>query len=338
MWTEEKLDAMMASPSSHLIDDIAKIEGDIIILGAGGKMGPTLCYLAKNACEAAGVPKRIIAVSRFSDPISRDLLDRNGIETISCDMLEKGAIDSLPDAPNIIYMAGRKFGTKNEEYLTWATNARLSADVSERYKNSRITVFSSGNIYPFVNVNQGGCTEDTPVIPVGEYAMSCLARERMFEYASNVHNTPIFIYRLNYAIDLRYGVLHDLATSIMKNEAIPLNTPVFNCIWQKDANEIAIRSLLHCQAPHKTVNVTGPETVSVRYAAEELARALSKDVSFSGSEQENALLSNSDECISLFGYPTVGIKDMIRMQAEWILDGGRALGKPTHFEERKGDF
>ena len=338
MWTEEKLDALLATPSSRLIEDMAKIEGDIIILGAGGKMGPTLCYLAKNACEAAGVSKRIIAVSRYQDPIARALIERNGVEAISCDMLEDGAMASLPDAPNVIYMAGRKFGTKNEEYLTWAMNSRLSSAVSERYKNSRIVAFSSGNIYPFVKVNQGGCTEDTPVAPVGEYAMSCLARERMFEYASRVHSTPVFMYRLNYAIDLRYGVLHDLASRIMKDEAIPLDTPVFNCIWQKDANEIAIRGLLHCESPPKIVNITGPETVSVRYAAEELGRALSKNAIFSGSEQENALLSNSDKCISLFGYPTVGIKDMIRMQAEWILDGGRALNKPTHFEERRGDF
>jgi len=338
MWTEEKLDALLASPSPYLIEDIAKIKGDIIILGAGGKMGPTLCYLAKNACEAAGVNKRIIAVSRYSDPIARDLIERNGIETISCDMLADGAMESLPDVPNVIYMAGRKFGTKNEEYLTWAMNARLSSLVAERYKNSRISVFSSGNIYPFVSLKQGGCTEETPVSPVGEYAMSCLARERMFEYAARVHNTPVFMYRLNYAIDLRYGVLHDLASKIMKGEAIGLDTPVFNCIWQKDANEIAIRSLLHCQAPPQIVNVTGPETVSVRYAAQELAKALSKSVSFSGCEQDNALLSNSDKCISLFGYPTVGIKDMIKMQAEWILDGGRALNKPTHFEERKGNF
>ena len=338
MWTEEKLDGMLAAPSQLLIDDMAKIEGDIIILGAGGKMGPTLCYLAKNACEAAGVSKRIIAVSRYQDPVARKLIESNGIETVSCDLLGSGIVDSLPDAKNVIYMAGRKFGTKNEEYLTWAMNAYLPSVVSECYKNSRIVVFSSGNIYPFVNINQGGCTEETPVMPVGEYAMSCLARERMFEYASRTHNTPVFMYRLNYAIDLRYGVLYDLAAKIMKNEPIQLNTPFFNCIWQKDANEIAIRSLLHCKTPPEIVNVTGPETVSVRYAAGELAKSLSRDVTFLGSEEENALLSNSNKCISLFGYPTVGIKDMIKMQAEWILDGGRSLDKPTHFEERRGNF
>ena len=338
MWTEERLDSMHANPSTRLVEDIKKIEGDIVVLGAGGKMGPTLCYLAKNACMAAGIRKRIIAVSRYQDPVARSLIEKSGVETISCDMLLENALDNLPDAPNIIHMAGRKFGTKNEEYLTWAMNARLASAVSERYKHSRIVVFSSGNIYPFVKINQGGCTEDTPVFPVGEYAMSCLARERMFEYASRTHGTPILMYRLNYAIDLRYGVLHDLAEKILKNESIPLDTPVFNCIWQKDANEIAIRALLHCKSPQEIVNVTGPETVSVRCAATELARLLSKNANFCGSEQENALLSNSDKCVSLFGYPTVGIKDMIRMQAEWLLEGGRTLGKPTHFEERRGDF
>ena len=338
MWTEEKLDTLLAEPSPGMVSDIAKVEGDIIVLGAGGKMGPTLCYLAKNACKAAGISKRIIAVSRFQDPIARELIEKNGIEVIPCDMLDEGALQSLPDVPNVIYMAGRKFGTKNEEYLTWGMNARLPSAVSERYKNSRIVVFSSGNIYPFTNVNQGGCTEDTPISPVGEYAMSCLARERVFEYGSRISGTPVLMYRLNYAIDLRYGVLYDLASKIIKDEAIFLDTPVFNCIWQKDANEIAVRSLLHTKSPPEILNVTGPETVSVRYAAKELGCALSKNVNFIGTEQANALLSNSDKCVSLFGYPTVGIKEMIKMQAEWILGGGRALNKPTHFAERRGDF
>ena len=338
MWTEEKLDALLANPSQGMIHDMALIEGDIIILGAGGKMGPTLCYLAKNACIAAGVTKRIIAVSRYQDPIALNLIERNGIEVIPCDMLEEGALAALPDALNVIYMAGRKFGTKNEEYLTWAMNARLPSAVSERYKNSRIVVFSSGNIYPFAKISQGGCTEGTPVLPVGEYAMSCLARERVFEYGSHTYGTPVLMYRLNYAIDLRYGVLHDLALKILNDEPIPLDTPVFNCIWQKDANEIAIRSLLYTKNPPEILNVTGPETVSVRYAAEELGRTLAKKVIFTGSEQESALLSNSGKCVMLFGYPSIGIKEMIKMQAEWILSGGRTLNRPTHFEERKGNF
>lgn len=338
MWSEEILDQKLTTPSLNLIKDMKRVEGDIMILGAGGKMGPTLCLLAKKAIEEAGGRQRVIAVSRFTDPIAMRLLNENGVETISSDLMEIGAFDSLPDVKNVIYMAGRKFGTNGQEALTWAMNAWLPTLVAERYKNSNIVVFSSGNIYPMMPVYSGGATEEIPVIPIGEYAMSCLARERIFEYGSQKYNTPMFIYRLNYAVDLRYGVLYDIASHIMAGEPISVSTPCFNCIWQGDANEIAIRSLLHTGNPAVKMNITGPETVSIRYAAEELGKLLGKNVVFEGEESEKAILSNASQAIKTFGYPSVSLKTMIQWQAEWILLGGRALNKPTHFEERKGKY
>lgn len=338
MWTEEKLDKMLSTPSPALIEDMKKIEGDIMVLGAGGKMGPTLCLLAKNAAKEAGVQKRIIAVSRFSDPIVRKLLQENEVEMISCDLLEMQSLDALPEVENIIYMAGRKFGTDGEEWKTWAMNATLPARVAQKFKNSRIVVFSSGNIYPIVPVTSGGCTEEIKPVPVGEYAMSCLARERAFEYAANTYNTRVFMYRLNFAVDLRYGVLYDMAENIMAGNPISLKTPCLNAIWQGSANEIAIRGLLHAEAPACYMNVTGPEIISIRQAAEELGKYLGRKPIFEGQEGSDAYLNNASRAMEIFGYPSVSAKTLIRWQAEWILDGGRALGKPTHFEERGGKY
>ena len=336
--TEQQLNTLLTTPSQRLIDDIAKIKGDILILGAGGKMGPTLCLLAKNACKAAKIEKRIIAVSRFNDDLAVKLLKDNEIEVISCDMMKPGALDSLPDCENVIYMVGRKFGTNGQEYLTWAINAWLPSLVAQRYKSSNILAFSTGCVYSFEQIKTGGSLETDKLEPVGEYGMSCLARERMFEYGSKTYDTKVFLYRLSYAIDLRYGVLFDLANNIQNGEEISVATPAFNCIWQGDANEIAIRGLLHCESPVNIANVTGPETVGVRYAAEMLGRYLGKEPIFKGEEQDSAYIFNSQKSVQLFGYPTHGINDIIKMQADWILAGGRSLSAPTHFEERRGEF
>ncbi len=338
MWTEEKLNSILTTPSEKLIEDIKKIKGDIMVLGAGGKMGPTLCTLAKNACIAAGVDKKIIAVSRFSDPIATQLLKDNGVETISCDMLEPKALDKLPDCENIIYMAGRKFGTDGSEYLTWAMNSWLPSLVAERFKKSTIVVFSSGNIYPFMPIHTGGCTEQIKPLPTGEYAMSTLARERMFEYGSKTYGTKVFAYRLNYAVDLRYGVLFDIAQKVASKTPISLSNSCFNCIWQGDANEIAIRGLLHAESPCNIVNVTGPEIVSTRKTAMEFGRLFDVEPIFTGEEENTALIADSSKCNELFGYPTVSVRTLIEWQAQWIKDGGRSLGKPTHFEEKKGNY
>lgn len=338
MWTEEKLDELLTTPSQALIDDMKKIKGDIMVLGAGGKMGPTLCILAKKAIEQAGIEKRVIAVSRFSDPIATELLHKHQVETISCDLLDTAQLRALPETENVIYMAGRKFGTDGSEWKTWAMNATLPAFVAEKFQGSNIVVFSSGNIYPIVPLSSGGCSEEDPVGPVGEYTMSCLARERAFEYAANHYGTNIFIYRLNFAVDLRYGVLYDMADKIMRGEPISIATPVLNCIWQGSANEIALRGLLHASSPAKIMNVTGPETISIQKAANLLGSVLGKEPIFEGEPGNDAYLNDSAEAMETFGYPSVSIRTLIRWQAEWILDGGRALGKPTHFEERKGSY
>ncbi len=338
MWTEAKLDKMLASPSTALIEDMKKINGDIIILGAGGKMGPTLCILAKNAIKEAGIDKKVYAVSRFSDPIATKLLQDEGVITISADLLEHGALDKLPDVENVIFMAGRKFGTNGQEPYTWSMNAWLPSLVAERYKDSNIVAFSSGNLYPIVPACSGGVTEEVNPLPTGEYPQSVLARERCFEYGSLQYGTKVLIYRLNYAIDLRYGVLYDIASKVYAGEELSISNSCFNCIWQGDANEIAIRSLLHTSSPAAKLNVTGPETVSVRYAATEFGKLFGKEPILTGEELNDAYLSNAGECFDLFGYPSVCLKQMIKWQAEWIMSGGRILNKPTHFEERKGKY
>ena len=338
MWTEQKLNELLTTPSEKLIEDIKKIKGDIIILGAGGKMGPTLCLLTKNAVKKSGINKKVIAVSRFSDPIAAKLLKDNGVEIVSVDLLQENILNTLPDADNVIYMAGKKFGTSGQESLTWAMNTWLPSRVAERYRNSNITVFSTGNIYPQVDISSGGATEETSPSPVGEYAMSSLGRERMFEYAAQAYGTKISIYRLNYAVDLRYGVLSDIAHNILSEEAISLTIPSFNCIWQGDANEVAIRCLLHASSDVFKLNVTGPETASVKDTALKIGKLLGKEPIFKGEEGTTGYLSNANKMIRLFGYPSVSLDTLIEWQIQWIKDGGRDLGKRTHFEEKKGSY
>ncbi len=338
MWTEEKLNEMLTTPSQKLIEDMKRIKGDIMVLGAAGKMGPSLCVLAKRAVKEAGIEKRIIGVSRGSDKIAVKFMQDNGVEVIFADLLDKDKLYSLPEAENIIYMAGKKFGTDGNEWQTWAMNSTLPAFTADKFKKSNIVVFSSGNIYPIVPVYTGGCDEKCKPNPTGEYAMSCLARERAFEYAANKYGTNVFIYRLNFAIDLRYGVLYDLAEKIMNGTPISLANPCFNFIWQASANEIAIRALLHATSPATVMNITGPETVSVKKAALELGEYLGKKPVFCDDVGTDAYLNDSAAACETFGYPDVSAKTLIRWQAEWILDGGRALGKPTHFEERKGNY
>lgn len=338
MWTEEKLDAMLTTPSDRLVADMAKVDGDLMVLGAGGKMGPTLCLLAQNAFRKAGKQSKVIAVSRFSDPIATKLLQDNGVELISADLLDVEKLHSLPVVENVIYMAGRKFGTNGSEALTWAMNATLPAFVAEHFKKSNIVVFSSGNIYGETPLTGGGNVEEDPLQPVGEYAMSCLARERAFEYGALAYGTKALLYRLNYSLDLRYGVLYDMADRILKGEPISLKFPCVNFIWQGDANEMALRCLLHTGNPIVRMNITGPETVSVRYAATRLGKLLGKEPIFAGEEGDSALLNNAGKAMTVFGYPSVSAETLIDWQAQWLLAGGRSLGKPTHFEETKGKF
>ena len=338
MWTEEKLNELLTTPGAALVEDMKKLRGDILVLGAGGKMGPTLCVLAKNAARQAGVEKRVIAVCRGSDPMAVELMEKNGVELICGDLLELAFLNSLPEVENVIFMAGRKFGTNGQEWQTWAMNAALPAFAAEKFKGSNIVVFSSGNIYPMVKLSAGGCTEQDPPAPVGEYAMSCLARERAFEYVANRYGTKVLLYRLNFAVDLRYGVLYDVAEKLLKGQPISLRTPVMNCIWQGTANEIAIRSLLHTASPARVMNVTGPEILSVKKVAQELGACLGREPIFEGECGEDAYLNDASLACETFGYPAVSAKTLIRWQAQWLLDGGRTLGKPTHFETRDGKY
>ena len=337
-WTEERLNALLTAPSDALTADIAGIDGDIMVLGASGKMGPTLCILAKNAIEKAGIDKKIYAVARFTDPEAKKQLEDNGIIALTCDLSDTRQLAALPDCPNIIYMAGRKFGTNGEEWKTWGMNSLVPAFVADRFRGVRYVVFSSGNIYPRTDISLAGCDEKMPVGPLGEYAESCLARERTFEYAANTYGAKVFLYRLNYAIDLRYGVIYDIAAKVAAGKPISLAMPSVNCVWQGYANEIAIRGLLHAANPVNIMNVTGPETVSVKKTALRLGEYLGREVTFLDDQGEDAMLSDASRCMDVFGYPTVALNTLIRWQAEWMLDGGRQLDKPTHFEERHGRF
>lgn len=334
----ELLEQDILRPSDALISDVYNIEGDIMLLGVAGKMGPSMARLAKQAVDQAGIKKRIIGVSRFSDPSSKALLEAEGIETISADLLNEGQLAALPDAQNILYLAGNKFGTTGKEAFTWAMNTYLPGRVAERFKNSRIVAFSTGNVYPFTEVTSGGPSEEEIPAPVGEYGQSCLGRERIFQYFSEKYSIPTLIYRLNYAIDLRYGVLLEIAKSVMNSDPIDLSTGNVNVIWQGDANEIAIRSLLYCNTPAEILNVTGPETVSIKWLATQFGQLFDKEPVFVGDVQPTALLSNASKAHKLFGYPRVTLKEMIELTAIWLTKGGAMINKPTHFQERKGKF
>ena len=328
----------LLEPSAGLIEDIATIDGDIIVLGIGGKMGPGLARVAKQAIDKAGINKKIIGVARFSEPGLQEQLNSEGIETISADLLNEDDLQALPQEKNVLYLAGTKFGTTGKESLTWAMNSYLPGRVAQKFKNSRIVVFSTGNVYPLVPVVSGGATEDLPPEPIGEYAQSCLGRERIFQYFSLKNNTPVLIYRLNYANDVTYGVLHEIAKSVKENQPVDLSMGTASVIWQGDANEIAIRCLKHCSVPAKILNVTGPETVSLRWLAEQFGKMLGVTPEFINEERSTSFLSNAAESFRLFGYPKVTLKQMMGVILEWLNEGGKTLNKPTHFSERKGKY
>lgn len=327
----------LLKPSERLVDEMAGLQGDIIILGAGGKMGPALALLAKEAITLSGVRKKVIAVARFSDQEARRELEAQGIDTIRVDLLEYD-LASLPDAANVLYLAGTKFGTTGNEPYTWAMNAWLPGRVASRYRRSSIVVFSTGNVYPLLPVSSGGATEETVPAPIGEYAQSCLARERIFQYFSSKYNTPALVYRLNYANDVSYGVLLEIGKAVREQRPVDLRMGYVNVIWQGDANEIALRSLVHCGVPPKILNVTGDETTSVRSVAETFGAMFGVVPQFVHEEQETALLSNASEAVRLFDRPRVSVEQMIELVAAWIDAGGKTLNKPTHFQEREGKF
>ncbi len=336
--TETQLESYLSEPTDEVIVAIAALEGDILILGVGGKMGPTLAKQAKRAIDRAGITKSVIGVSRFSTPGVQENLQEVGIETIAADLLSEKSLQNLPDTQNVILIAGRKFGSTDNESLTWAMNSYMPGRVAEKFHASRLVIFSTGNVYPLTPVSHGGATESSPVAPIGEYAQSCLSRERICAYFSSQFGTPMAILRLNYAIDLRYGILLDIAEKVYAEEPISLEMGNVNVIWQGDANAVALRAFAHCQSPPLILNVTGPETVSVRHLALCFGVIFKKPPRFEGEEASTALLSNASRCHQLFGYPRVSLGQMIEWVAEWVRTDGTTLRKPTHFEVRDGKF
>jgi len=336
--SEQQLEDLLSEPTQADARAMAEMLGDLVILGVGGKMGPSLAKRAKRACERAKFPKRIIGVARFSDPEVREDLEASGIETVSVDLLAPGALAALPDAPNVLFMAARKFGSTGAEHLTWAMNTLLPALVADRYAAARIVAFSSGNVYPLVPLTHGGATEDVLPGPVGEYAQSVLGRERVFQFFSERNRTPITLLRLNYAVELRYGVLLDIGQKVFERKPIDLAMGHVNVIWQGDANSVALRSFGLAQSPPAILNVTGPETVPVRWIAQRFGERFGIEPAFEGTESGTALLNNAARCHRQFGYPTVTVEQMIEWVSDWIGMGGATLAKPTHFERRDGRF
>lgn len=334
----EQLEDLLSDPSAAAVESVRRSQGDFIVLGVGGKMGPTLARMLARSAQAAGRRCRVIGVSRFGSDGLREKLQSHGIETIACDLLDPDALQKLPDAPNIVYMAGMKFGATGQQARTWAMNAWLPGMVARRYRGSRIVAFSTGNVYPLSSLRAGGCTEADDPAPIGEYAMSCLGRERVLEHFSRTYEIPMVLLRLNYAVEMRYGVLVDLARKVFADETIDLAMGNFNAIWQGDANAMAIAAFELASAPPRVLNLTGPELLSVRAVCLELGRIMGKEPRFIGSEGGESLLSNAQRCNELLGYPRVPIRRAIAWTADWIARGGATLGKPTHFETRDGKF
>jgi hypothetical protein len=334
-----ELEDELSRPSESDASAMAELDGDLLILGVGGKMGPSLARLARRASDAAAIKRRIVAVSRFSEESLRAELALHGIETISCDLLETGTLSKLPDISNVIFMAARKFDTSGAEHLTWAMNTLLPGLVAERYRKARIVAFSTGNVYPLRKLSEGGAFESTPVGPMGEYAQSALGRERMFENGSMRWGTRVVLLRLNYAVELRYGVLVDIGRAVFEHRPVSLRMPAVNVIWQRDANSWCLRSFAHCESPPFVVNVTGPETLSVRDIAMDFGRRFGTEPVFDpGPSASSALLSDARKGCELFGAPLVTAAEMIEAIAFWIRDGGATLNKPTHFDTRDGKF
>lgn len=335
----EELEDILSTPSEATIRTMGNLKGDLVVLGIAGKMGPTLARMAKRASDLAGVTRRVIGVSRFSGSSDAEKeLNGWGIETHRCDLLDEKAYAKLPDAPNVVYMAGMKFGSTGQESLTWAMNAFVPGLVSERYHDSRIALFSTGNVYGLSPVMRCGSQETDPPNPVGEYAQSCLGRERIFEHFSRKNKTKMSILRLNYATELRYGVLLDVAQKVFSGQAVPLSMGHMNAIWQTDASAMSLQSLDYASTPPFVLNIAGPETLSVRRMAEKFGELFQKPVEFEGEESGDALLNNAEKSFRLFGYPKVSLGQMLPWIADWVARSEKTLDKPTHFENRAGKF
>jgi len=330
----DQLDELLSRPSDALVSLFGELEGDLLLLGAGGKIGPTLARMARRAADAAGTPRKIVAVDAAPLP----QLAAAGLTTRTCDLLDPAAVEALPRCPNVIHLAGRKFGSTGAEHLTWAVNVAVPLHVARTFVGSRIVVFSTGCVYPVMHVDTGGATEQTPPNPVGEYSMSCLGRERMFDYCSHERGLEALQFRLNYAVELRYGVLVDVARKVFAGEPVDVTTGYANVLWQGDVCDRALRSLPLAASPPAVLNVTGPDTLSIREVAEQFGRLFGKPVRFTGQENGMGYLSNAARSIERFGPPSVPADRIIEWTARWIERGGEDLGKPTHFEAQDGKY
>jgi nucleoside-diphosphate-sugar epimerase len=335
---EKELEEWLSRPTPGVLETLSRLDGAILVLGVAGKMGPTLARMIRRGLDALGKSERVFGAARFSDPATSETLQSVGVETIRCDLLDRGDVQRLPDAPNVIYMAGQKFGTSAEPERTWAMNTVAPALAAERFAASRLVVFSTGCVYPNVPVSSGGSRETDPLEPLGEYANACVGRERVFAYFAQKHATPLLLFRLNYAIDLRYGVLTDVAQKVARGLPIDLTTGYVNVIWQGDANARAIQCLEYAARPPLALNVTGAEIVSVRALAARFGERLGTPPVFTGKEAETALLSDVSESYRLFGPPTVTLEQMTHRVAQWVQRGGHTLNRPTHFETRDGRY
>ncbi|MGE0799676.1 MAG: NAD-dependent epimerase/dehydratase family protein [Lautropia sp.] len=335
----DALEDCMSEPSPGLIADLASIDGDILVLGVGGKMGPTLARMAKRAAPG----KRVIGVARFSDGGVRARLESQGVECIAADLLDREALARLPNVRdgvmNVVFMAGHKFGAADNAAMTWMMNVGVPMMVAETWREARIVAFSTACVYPFVPTDGPGADEATPAMPpAGDYANSCVGRERMFEFGSRRYGTPGRLVRLSYAIDCRYGVLHDVATAVYGDVTLDLTMGWADVIWQGDANDQSLRLLAHCTTPTSPLNITGPAHTSIRWLAEQFGQRFGRRPTFSGSEAPNAWLEDTRESQRLFGQPRVPIETMIDWVADWVERGQPSLGKPTHFQTRDGKY
>jgi nucleoside-diphosphate-sugar epimerase len=335
---EVRLEELLGRPSPADIAFARMLGGDVLVLGAGGKMGPSLARRVRRACQAAGVERRVIAVSRFAEPALARALAEDGITALACDLLDPDAVARLPEAGEVLYLAGRKFGSDERPDLTWAQNAMVPVWVGRRYASARIVAFSSGNVFAPVGPGSRGSTEDDPPGPVGEYAQSVLARERVFEYFSRERGTPVLLLRLFYAVDLRYGTLADIAGAVFEGRPVDVTVGRVNAIWQGDANSYAFRALALAASPARRLVVTGPEAIGVREAAEWFGARFGRAPRLQGREGPTALLGDASRCVSLLGPPEVGLDRLLGWTADWVAQGGRSLGKPTHFEATDGRY
>jgi dTDP-4-dehydrorhamnose reductase len=333
-----ELDELISRPTEGLIRMMGRLTGDIIVLGAGGKMGPSLARMAKRASDAAGAVRRVVAVSRFSSEREEACLNDVGVKTIKCDLLDPEQVQALPDAPNVVFMAGMKFGSTGQEHLTWATNVMVPYHTARAFTNSRIVAFSTGCVYPLVHFSTGGASEAIPAAPIGEYAQSCLGRERMFDYFAEEKGEKVLHFRLNYAIDLRYGVLWDVASKVWAGEPVDITTNYANVIWQGDCSNIVLQCFKLATAPASILNVTGADTIRIDETAQKFANVMGKSVQFTGESNGIGYLSNCSKMAGIFGQPKVNIDTMVEWIGNWIMQGGENHGKPTHFETQNGKY